>query len=105
MASHGTRGLLKQTTFDIELILIFFRILHLRWFSEGKRLHQLHMISVITVDPGQGGLPHLSQLLLAELAGVAGAVVVEPDKEIIKNRDNQDDDTVEQILLLCDDKS
>ena len=77
----------------------------MRWFSEGKRLHQLHMIAVITVDSGQGGLPHLRQLLLAELAGVAGAVVVEPDKEIIKNRDNQDDDTVEQILLLCDDKS
>ena len=81
----------------------------MRRFSEGKRLHQLDMISVITVDPGQGGLPHLRQLLLAELAGVAGAVVVEPDKEIMiivnKNRDNQDGDTVEQILLLCDDKS
>ena len=67
------------------------------------------MIAVITVDSGQGGLPHLRQLLLAELAGVAGAVVVEPDKEIInnviKNRDNRDDDTVEQIPLLCDDKS
>ena len=36
------------------------------------------MVPVIAVDPGQGGFPHLHQLLLTELARVAGAVVVEP---------------------------
>ena len=36
------------------------------------------MVPVIAVNPGQGGFPHLGQLLLTELARVAGAVVVEP---------------------------
>ena len=52
--------------------------LHSGSFSEQKRLHELDMVTVVTVDSGQVGLPDLSQLLLGELARVGVTVVVEP---------------------------
>lgn len=52
--------------------------LHDGGFPEGEGLHQLEGVPVVAVDPGEVGLPDLHQLLLGELAGRGGVVVVEP---------------------------
>ena len=53
--------------------------LHLRGFPESQGLHQLDVVPVVAVDPGQTRLPDLHQLLLAELARVGRAVVVKSE--------------------------
>ena len=50
--------------------------LHLRGLSECQGLHQLNVVAVVAVDPGQTRLPDLRQLLLAKLARVGRAVIV-----------------------------
>ena len=52
--------------------------LHLRWFPECQRLHEFHMVSIVTVNSGKRGFSHLSQLLFSEFSRVAGTVIVEP---------------------------
>ena len=49
--------------------------LQVRLFSEAERLHEVDVVPVVTVDPGQTGPPDLHQLVGAEPARVGGLVV------------------------------
>ena len=78
MASHGTRGFLNKEWSEIypsENV----QNLQMWRFPEAERLHQLDTVPVITVNPGQVGLPDLDQLVGTEPPGVGlPYVVVEP---------------------------
>ena len=52
--------------------------LQVRLFSEAERLHEVDVVPVVTVDPGQAGPPDLHQLVGAEPARVGGLVVEIP---------------------------
>ena len=57
------------------MIKIIIFCLQVRLFSEAERLHQLDVVPIVTVDPGQAGPPDLHQLVWTEPARVGGLVV------------------------------
>ena len=57
-------------------MIIIMICLQVRLFPEAERLHQLDVVPIVTVDPGQAGPPDLHQLVRTEPARV-GCLVVE----------------------------
>ena len=62
---------------EVEAGLANIVYLHKRRFPECQWLHELYMIPIITVNPGQAGLPNLKQLLFCHLARAGKVVIVE----------------------------
>ena len=76
MASHGTRGLLKQNIFLKIVSFNFYFNLHLCGAPESQGLHLFDAVSVVAIDPCKIGISQLTELCLSESARVRGAVII-----------------------------
>ena len=56
-------------------MIIILICLQVGLFPEAERLHELDVVPVVTVDPGQAGPPDLHQLVGTEPPRVGGLVV------------------------------